>query len=313
MSADRILVTCKQMQVELPHHEARLREAGYDVLSPQLVGQAFSEQELKDLLPGVVGMIAGDDPLTADVLASGTDLKVLIRWGIGMDSVDHAAAKEHGIVVHNTPGVFGDEVADSAFGYVLLLARGHHTVDAAVRQGQWPKVEGTSLAGERLGVVGLGSIGRAVARRGSGFSMDVVAFDPYADPAAAAEVGAELLPLEDLLRTSRFVVLASPLTPETFHVIDAKALSLMRPDAYLVNVGRGPLVDEPALVEALEAGALAGAGLDVFEVEPLPANSPLRGMPNVVLGAHNGSNTRQGVARASADAVARLLDALGDR
>lgn len=309
MTAPRVLITCKQMQVELPVHADRIRAAGYDILAPELLGQSFSEDELKDLLPGVVGMIAGDDPLTASVISAGTDLKVIIRWGIGMDSVDHDAAAAAGVVVRNTPAVFGDEVADSALGYVLLLARGHHLVDAEVRSGGWPKVEGISLAGERLGVVGLGSIGRAIARRGQGFAMDVVAFDPYADPSAAE--GVPLLALDELLRTSRFVVLASPLTEETHHLIDKAALAVMRPDAFLVNVGRGPLVDEPALEEALAAGSIAGAGLDVFEVEPLPMSSPLRAMHNVVLGAHNGSNTRQGVARASDEAVTRLLDSLG--
>jgi D-3-phosphoglycerate dehydrogenase len=261
-------------------------------------------------MPGVVGMIAGDDPLSRRVIESGPDLRVIIRWGIGMDSVDHAAAAERGVAVTNTPAVFGDEVADSAFGYVLLLARGHHLVDTAVRAGGWPKVEGISLAGERLGVVGLGSIGRAVARRGLGFGMDVVASDPYADPASVSGTGVTLTTIEDLLRTSRFLVLASPLTDETRHIVDAEALATMRADAFLVNVGRGPLVDEPALVEALRAGTIAGAGLDVFEEEPLPGDSPLRDLPRVVLGAHNGSNTRQGVARASAEAVDRLLNGL---
>ncbi len=310
MTAPRLLITCKQMQVELPVHEARLRAAGYELVVPELPGQQFTEDELIADLPGVVGMIAGDDPLSRRVIESADDLRVIIRWGIGMDSVDHEAARERGVVVTNTPAVFGDEVADSAFGYVLLLARGHHLVDAEVRAGGWPKVEGLSLAGERLGVVGLGSIGRGIARRGQGFGMDVVAADPYADAAAAAALGVELVPLAELLSTSRFVVLASPLTDETFHVLDADALARMRPDAFVVNVGRGPLVDEPALVAALEAGAIAGAGLDVFEVEPLPADSPLRGLRNVVLGAHNGSNTRQGVARASAEAVDRLLRGL---
>jgi len=225
MTAPRVLVTCKQMQVELPVHLERLRAAGYDVFAPELTAQQFTEDELKAMLPGVVGMIAGDDPLTADVIGAGSDLKVIIRWGIGMDSVDHDAAGAAGVVVRNTPAVFGDEVADSAFGYVLLLARGHHQVDAEVRAGGWPKVEGISLAQQRLGVVGLGSIGRAIARRGQGFGMDVVAYDPYAD-AAASDV--PLLELDELLRTSRFVVLASPLTDETHHIIDKATLSLMR-------------------------------------------------------------------------------------
>jgi D-3-phosphoglycerate dehydrogenase len=142
--------------------------------------------------------------------------------------------------------------------------------------------------------------------------MTVVAYDPYADASVAAEMGVALVELDELLARSRFAVLASPLTEQTYHLIDASALSKMRADAFIVNVGRGPLIDEPALVAALADGRIAGAGLDVFEVEPLPSDSPLRGFPNVVLGAHNGSNTRQGVARASAQAVDRLLAALGE-
>lgn len=304
--APRVLVTCAQMQVELPAHAERLRAAGYEVLSPALSGQQFTEDELVALLDGVVGMIAGDDPLTSRVLESGAELKVLVRWGIGTDSVDLAAAQRRGIVVRNTPAVFGDEVADSALAYVLLLARGHHAIDTEVRAGGWPKVEGLTLAGQRVGIIGLGSIGRSVARRCQAFGMDVVGHDPYAVAGDVATVT-----LDELLRSSRFVVLAAPLTDETHHVIDADALALMRPDAYIVNVGRGPLVDEVALTRALAERRLAGAGLDVFEQEPLAADSPLRDLPGVVLGAHNGSNTRQGVARASAVAVDILLAELG--
>lgn len=307
----RVLITCKQMQVELPLHAARLRAAGYDPVAPELAGQHFTEAELKELLPGVVGMIAGDDPLSADVLRAATDLRVLIRWGIGMDSVDHAAAADLGIVVRNTPAVFGDEVADSALAYILLLARGHHLVDAEVRRGDWPKLEGFSLAGEQVGIVGLGSIGLAVARRCHGFGMRVVAHDPFVDPAVALDVDVALAVLDDVLAQSRFVVLTCPLTADTWHLVNQRTLGRMRSDSYLINVGRGPLVDEAALAEALSTGVIRGAGLDVYEVEPLPMHSPLRRLDNVVLGAHNGSNTRQGVARASAEAVERLLTELG--
>jgi D-3-phosphoglycerate dehydrogenase len=300
------------MQVELPQHEQRLRAAGFELVVPELTGQQFTEDELIAQLPDVVGMIAGDDPLSRRVIESTDSLRVIIRWGIGMDSVDHQAARDNEVFVTNTPAVFGDEVADSAFGYVLLLARGHHVVHESVRNGGWPKYEGITLAEQTLGVIGFGSIGRAICKRGLGFGMRVLAFDPYADPTAASAMGVDLVPLDEVLAASRFVVLASPLTTETHHIIDVAALAKMRTDAFIVNVGRGPLVDEAALTGALAEGRIAGAGLDVFEVEPLPADSPLRGMPQVILGAHNGSNTRQGVARASAQAVERLLTALGD-
>jgi D-3-phosphoglycerate dehydrogenase len=303
----RVLITCVQMQHELDEHRARLEEAGLTIDAPAPPGQQFSAAELAPKMAGVVGMIAGDDELSREFFDASPDLKVLIRWGIGMDSVDHAVAAERGVVVRNTPSVFGGEVADSALAYVLLLARGHHRIDAAIRGGEWPKVEGISLAEATIGVVGLGDIGRAVVSRAVGFGMDVLGFDPYVDQALLVDPVTVVDQLDDLLSRSRFVVLTCPLTDDTWHLMNASTIAAMAPDAFLVNVARGPVVDEPALAEALREGRIAGAGLDVFEEEPLPPDSPLRSVPNVVLGAHNGSNTRQGVARASARAVEILL------
>lgn len=308
MSAPQILVTCRQMQVELPRHRDRIEKLGYEVVAPDLgARQQFTAAELLEYGPRMVGIIAGDDELDREFFDGADDLKVLIRWGIGMDSVDHEAAREHAVTVRNTPGVFGYEVADSAFGYILNLARGHIVVDAAVRRGEWPKREGVTLAGARLGIVGFGSIGREIATRGRGFGMDVVAFDPFVENPAH---GVAMVPLDELMSTSGFIVLACPLTPDTVRLIDADRLALARPDAYLVNVARGPVVVEADLIATLKAGRLAGAGLDVFEVEPLPMDSELRALPNVVLGAHNASNTREGVARASAAAVDFLIEEL---
>jgi D-3-phosphoglycerate dehydrogenase len=296
------------MQVELPLHRERIEKLGYEVLAPDLVGrQQFTAAELLEYSGRLVGIIAGDDELSSAFFDGCPELKTVIRWGIGMDSVDHDAARRNGVSVRNTPGVFGQEVADAAFGYIVNLARGFITVDASIRRSEWPKYEGMTLAGTRLGIVGFGAIGREIAKRGGGFDMDVVAFDPYAE--AAADV--PLVGLDDLLSTSRFIVLACPLTPETFHLINADRLALVRPDAYLVNVARGPVVLEADLINALKARRLAGAALDVFELEPLPPGSELRALPNVVLGAHNGSNTREGVVRASQTAVDFLVEELG--
>lgn len=309
MSAPLILVTCRQMQVELPRHRERIENLGYEVIAPELDGrQQFTAAELLEHSSRLVGIIAGDDQLDHEFFDGATKLKTVIRWGIGMDSVDHEAARQHGVTVRNTPGVFGHEVADSAFGYILNLARGYIVVDAAVRRGQWPKLEGVTLAGARLGIVGFGAIGREIARRGAGFDMEIVAFDPFVDTAPA---GVSMVDLDMLLATSRFIVLACPLTPETSHLIDADRLYLVRPDAYLVNVARGPVVVEKDLIDALKEGRLAGAALDVFEIEPLPLASGLRSLPNVVLGAHNASNTREGVVRASNTAVDILIEELG--
>lgn len=303
----KVLVTCRQMQVELPTHQATLEHSGLEVVAPVLAGQHLSAAELAPLGSGVVAMIAGDDELNHEFFDAFPDLRVLVRWGIGMDSVDFEAAVEHGVVVRNTPGVFGEEVADAAFGYILNLARRHHAIDRDVRTGAWPKFEGVSLSGETLGVVGLGSIGRAVSRRAHGFGMTVLAHDPFIDKSIS---DVPLVELQALLANSRFVVLTCPLAPETHHLMSAERLAQMRSDAFLVNVARGPVVDEDALADALAGRSIAGAGLDVFEVEPLPSESPLRGFDNVILGAHNGSNARAGVVRASARAVAVLLEEL---
>lgn len=308
MTAPLVLVTCRQMQVELPRHRERIERLGYEVVAPELDWrQQFTAAELLEYSARLVGIIAGDDQLDREFFDGAVKLKTVIRWGIGMDSVDHEAAQQHGVTVRNTPGVFGYEVADSAFGYILNLVRGYIAVEAAVRRGEWPKVEGVTLAGARLGVVGFGAIGSEIAKRARGFDMDVVAFDPYVDTAPA---GVSMVDLDTLLATSRFIVLACPLTPETFHLINAARLALVGPDAYLVNVARGPVVLETDLIDALKSGRLAGAGLDVFEVEPLPLASELRTLPNVVLGAHNASNTREGVVRASNAAVDFLVEEL---
>lgn len=308
MSPPLILVTCRQMQIELPRHRERIERLGYEVVAPDLAGrQQFTATELLEYSSRLVGIIAGDDQLDREFFDGAAKLKTVIRWGIGMDSVDHEAARQHGVTVRNTPGVFGHEVADSAFGYMLNLARGYIAVDAAVRRGDWPKVEGITLAGARLGIVGLGVIGREIARRGGAFDMDIVAHDPFVDTASA---DVSMVDLDKLLATSRFIVLSCPLTPETLHLINADRLALVRPDAYLVNVARGPVVLETDLIDALKSGRLAGAALDVFEIEPLPLTSELRTLPNVLLGAHNASNTREGVIRASNTAVDFLLEEL---
>jgi D-3-phosphoglycerate dehydrogenase len=300
----KIAVTCLQMQNDLHRHQARIEGAGYELVVPKLRGQRFLAAELSDVASDCVGIIAGDDELGRESFEGLPELRVLIRWGIGTDSVDFDAAEEHGIVVRNTPGVFGDEVADSAFGYILNLTRGHHLVDAAVRRGEWRKIEGISLRGQVLGVVGGGSIGSAVAQRGLGFGMEVLVFDPFLR--SALPPGVRQADWPETLQKSRTLVLTAPSTEETRGMMNAEAFAQMRSDAYVINVARGDLVVENDLIAALQAGNLAGAGLDVYETEPLPADSSLREL-NVVLGCHNGSNTRQGVERASAQAVDTLL------
>lgn len=311
MSALKVLVTCRQMQDVMGQFEARFAEHGIEVAQPSVVQQP-SEAELIEIIGDFDGMIAGDDPLTADVLSHASRLRVISKWGVGTDGIDKVAAEERGIRVTNTPNVFGDEVADVAMGFVTILARQLHRIDASVREGGWLKVRGESLTGKALGVVGFGSIGQAVGQRGLGFGMRVLAYDVTEHAqAAAAQLGVAYLSLDEVLSGSDYLVLCAPLNEATHHIIDSQALAKMREGSKLVNVSRGPLVDEQALVDALRSGRLSAAGLDVFEEEPLPADSPLRDFPNCVFGSHNGSNTLEGVLRASRLAVDNLFEGLG--
>lgn len=311
MTALRVLVTCRQMQDVMDTFDARFVEHGIEVVQPAVVQQP-SENELIEIIGGFDGMIAGDDPLTADVLAHASRMRIISKWGVGTDGIDKAAAAAHGIKVTNTPNVFGDEVADVAMGFVTILARQLHRIDASVRDGGWLKVRGESLTGKALGVIGFGSIGQAVGRRGLGFGMEVLAYDVTdASEEAARDLGISYVPLDEVLAGSDYVVLCAPLNPATRHIINAETIGRMRDGARLVNVSRGPLVDEAALVAALRSGKVRAAGLDVFEAEPLPADSPLRAFPDCVFGSHNGSNTIEGVLRASALAVDNLFAGLG--
>ena len=306
-----VLVTCRQMQNCIETFRERFERHGVSLVLPPIV-QQLSESELAGMIGEFDAIIAGDDPITANVLQRATRLRVVAKWGIGVDGIDLAAAERLGIPVINTPAVFGDEVADAAIGYVILLARQLHRIDSGVRAGEWPKPEGLTLHGKRLGVFGFGSIGRAVAARGRGFGMEILATDAAGIPAAdAIQFGVREVDQRELFAEADFLVLCSPLTAETRHVVGDENLARMRPGSFVINVARGPLVDQAALHRALSEGRLGGAALDVFEVEPLPDDSPLRAVESCILGSHNGSNTREGVLRASAQAVANTLVALG--
>jgi D-3-phosphoglycerate dehydrogenase len=306
----RVLITCPQMQNSIELFRQRFEERNIEIDMPAVVQQP-SEEDLMAIIGNYEGMIAGDDPLTSRVLERAERMQIISKWGVGVDGIDLESARELGIAVTNTPGVFGDDVADVAAGYMVMLARQLHRIHESVRDGGWWKHEGRVLAGSTLGIAGFGSIGRSVARRGWGFGMNVIAHDP--DPKAFDSGGVgdvEAVSRDELFRRSDFLVLCTPLSEHTRHMVDGRTLELMRDGSFLVNVARGQLVDESALVAALESGRIAAAALDVFEEEPLPVDSPLRAFPQCVFGSHNGSNTAEGVIRASALAVDNLMAGL---
>lgn len=306
----RVLVTSSFFDPADPATAGRLREAGLEVDFAPLHGSRTPE-ELVGLLGDAVAAVVSTDPFTAAVLERAPRLRVVARVGVGYDTVDVDAAAARGIAVTTTPGANDDSVADHAVGLMLAVTRRIVEQDAAVRRGDWTsrsRLIGWDLYGKTVGVVGLGRIGLGVARRLRGFSTHVLATDPV----VASSDHAELVPLDELLERADLVTLHVPLSPATRGLLGARELALLKPEAILVNTSRGGVVDEAALAEALAAGRLRGAGLDVFEDEP-PPRSALFELPNVVLTPHLAGVTAESAQRMLAQAVECVLDVLAGR
>lgn len=267
-----------------------------------------SEERTIELLHEVDAAIISSLPLTATVFANVPQLKIIAVRGVGYDSVDVAAATARGIPVVVAPG-FTESVADYVFGLMLAVARQVAWADRLVRGGHWEVLVSTNIFRKTLGIVGLGRIGKAVARRAQGFEMPVLATDVVHDTTFAQRYGVTYVPLEELLQRADILSLNAPLHQETRALIDAQALRLMKPTAFLINTARGDLVDEAALATALQEGRLAGAGLDVFHDEPLQ-ESPLRGLNNVVLSPHLAAYSREGLCETGVLAARAVLTVL---
>lgn len=307
----KVLVTCPPMLGLVDEYRERFAGYGIELEAPHTV-QTLSEEALVELVPSCDGWIIGDDPATRRVFEAGRKgkLRALVKWGVGVDNVDFEAARDLSLPVSNTPGMFGGEVADVALGYVIALARDTHLIDRGVRAGQWPKPRGISLDGARLALVGLGDIGRNIARRALACGMRVRGYDPgLPESQWPAEVSRTEWPRG--IADADFLVLACALTPQTRHLVNGEVLGRAKRGLRVVNVSRGPLIDEEALVAALQDGQVYAAALDVFETEPLPEQSPLRSFERCIFGSHNGSNTEQAVRRASDRALALMVEFLG--
>lgn len=250
--------------------------------------------------------------ITKKILDSAMKLKGIVRYGIGVDNIDVDVATKKKIPVANVPDYCIGTVADHAFALLLALSRKLLFADKIVRRGEYTAaswtsppdiIKGFDLEQKVLGIIGFGKIGRALALRAKGFNMKVIAYDPYVDAETAKKFGVELVELEDLLKNSDFVSVHVPLLPETKHMINEKRLKLMKKTAYLINVSRGPVIDENALYKALKNGWIAGAGLDVYEKEPPNPNNPLFELQNVVLTPHIAWYTEEAVRRLEMEAV----------
>ena len=271
------------------------------------------EEEIVSRTRDADGLIVVNSPITRRVLSQLKRCKVVLRTGVGYDVIDVIAATELGVAIVNVPDMWTQEVANQALTLLLACNRRLLKVDRAVRSGEWderiPSPVG-SLYQETLGLVGLGQIGSALARRAAALEMDVLAYDPYIPESAFQKCGAARVMFGELLQRSDYVSINCPLTAETRHIVSEDALRRMKPTAYLINTARGPIVDEAALIRALQEGWIAGAGLDVFEHEPPSPGNPLLSMDNVVLSSHVGHHSDPSVRRRPSrygSEVARVL------
>jgi D-3-phosphoglycerate dehydrogenase len=286
----RLLVTPTSYGKNDPRLKTELEALVGEVIY-NTTGKPLTSAEVARLLPGVDGYIAGLDAIDASALASADRLKVVARYGVGVDSVDLVAAKAKGIVVTNTPGANSVSVAELALGLMLALARQIPEAADAVHQGKWPRYTGISLEGKVIGILGLGAIGKQLARRLAGFDCKILAFDPYADVTFARENRIELTTMEYVIRLADFVSLHLPLLPETRGLVNDEFLGKMKKGSFLINTSRGEAIDEAALLRALQSGHLKGAGLDAFTVEPPDPQNPLLGLPQVIVTPHLGAQT----------------------
>jgi phosphoglycerate dehydrogenase-like enzyme len=281
----KVLITAGLLRDLKGAFAEELRSAGFELIRPQTPGQQ-TEEEILTELGGISACLAGSEPYTRRVLETHRQLRVIARCGVGYDAVDTSAATELGVAVATAPGTNHDAVAEHTFALVLALAKGVAAQDRAMRAGQWPRQATLPLRGRTLGIAGLGRIGKAVALRGECFGMRLLATETLPDKAFVTKHAITLVPMEKLLAEADYLSLHVPYTPESKHLISRRTLALMKPTAFLINTARGGLVCEADLVDALRAGRLAGAGLDVFEDEPLSRTSPLLSFDNVVVTPH---------------------------
>jgi D-3-phosphoglycerate dehydrogenase len=308
----RILISAPYFLPVVERFRPLLEGAGCELLVAE-VNERLSEAELLPLVGNIVGTICGDDRYSERVLEAAPALRVISKWGTGIDSIDQDAARRRSVAVRNTLDAFSVPVADSVMGYLLSFARRQPWLSEAMKAGRWEKIPGRSLSECTLGIVGVGNVGKQVARRAAAFGMQVLGSDPRGvSESLRRDTPIRETSLDELLSSSDFVTLHCDLNPTSFHLIDAGALASMRAGAVLVNTARGPVVDEPALVAALTSGHLGGAALDVFEVEPLPASSPLRLLTNVMLAPHNSNRSPAAWEAVHQSTVKNLLDTLAE-
>jgi len=306
----RVLVSAPYFIPVIDEYQQKLSKDGIELIAAK-VKERLSENELLEVIGDIDGIICGDDRITERVLDAAPRLKAISKWGTGIDSIDSDAAARRGIPVFRTTNAFSEPVADTVLGYLLTFARKLPFMDQDIRGGTWKKPHLVSLGECALGIVGVGDCGKAVVRRAKAFGMRLLGNDIVEIPKDfVAKSGIQMVSLETLLSESDFVSLNTDLNSTSYHLIGKDQLNLMKPTAHLINTSRGPIVDEPALIAALQEKRIAGAAMDVFEEEPLPANSPLRQLDNCMLAPHNANSSPRAWDFVHENTVRNLLNGL---
>ncbi len=309
----KVLISAPYAMSLIETYKERLAHEGCDVIMAS-VNERLEEHELLPLVGDIDGIICGDDRITARVIENAPRLKVISKWGTGIDSIDLAAAERRAVKVCNTPNAFSEPVADTVFGYMLLFVRRAVEMNSDIRAGHWRKAQLFSLSERTIGVVGVGNCGKAVVRRAVAFGMRVLGYDIVeVSPEFISQTGIWMVSLPELLKQADFITAHTTLNPTSFHLFNDAAFEQMRPGSWLINTSRGPVVEEAALLRALESGKLAGAALDVFEVEPLPLDSRLREFDNCWLSPHNANSSPLYAGRVHENTIRNLINELQRR
>ena len=305
----RVLAMARHFDLS-PEPKQYLRDNSCEIVETEYGGSLndgeIPQEKLIRMLDGVDACIISTPLMSREVIEKAKSLKLISRRGVGFDRVDVEAATENGVYVTITPGTVDEGVADHAFALMLAISKKIVESHLNILNGVWKASVGTELWQKTLGVIGMGRIGQAVARRAAGFDMKVIAYDVFPSEEVARKYGVTFVSLEELMQQSDFISINAPLNKDTFHLVSDRLLQMTKPSAFIVNTARGGLIDEAALVRALERGNLAGAALDVFEEEPL-GSSRLKELPNVVLTAHTGGYTYESMKRANLAAAKNVV------
>lgn len=306
----KILISAPYFQPVWQEYRDFFDKNNLEVVVPK-VEERLNEGALLEIISDIDGVICGDDAFTEKVLEAAKKLKVISKWGTGIDSINLETCKRLRILVKNTPNAFTQPVADSVLAYILVFARNIPFMTEAMRQGVWKKIPGVALNERTLGIIGLGNIGKAVAKRAAAFGMKIIGNDiKEVDDGFIKETGVVLAEKEELYRTADFISLNCDLNPSSRHLINKSALSKMKNTAFIINTARGGIIKEDDLLSALKHGQIAGAGLDVFENEPLPKDCPLLKMNNVLLAPHNSNSSPKAWQNVHKNTINNLLEGL---